>query len=215
MATNNGQGEGNSTQLEYDKLELEAWKKTIEVQQHFNDLELRIRNIAVTVLAGVFGAVALALQDGRFLIVAFLLFAGLIAWLSFYFMDRFWYHQLLKGAVVHAQNIENRLQQKIPGIGLSLAISEASQVRLFGVVVRSNRRLDSFYMFIATLLGLGSIVFLTIGLTIFVINLPKQPALSSPRPTTTTTPQPPTATAILPTVTSAPPTPTIRVTPTP
>src|SRR5687768_11629571 len=30
--------------IEIVKLRIDAWKKSVEVQQHFNDLELRIRN---------------------------------------------------------------------------------------------------------------------------------------------------------------------------
>ena len=29
---------------------VEAWKKTVDVQQQFNDIELRIRNYAITLL---------------------------------------------------------------------------------------------------------------------------------------------------------------------
>jgi hypothetical protein len=38
---------------------IEIWKKTIDVQQHFNDLELRIRNYAVTLTVAIIGAAAL------------------------------------------------------------------------------------------------------------------------------------------------------------
>jgi FMN phosphatase YigB (HAD superfamily) len=40
-----------STSRENLSLVLDIWKKTVDVQQHFNDLELRIRNYALTVLA--------------------------------------------------------------------------------------------------------------------------------------------------------------------
>ena len=42
---------------------IDVWKTTIEVQQHFNDLELRIRSFAVTLVVAVFGAVALAVKE--------------------------------------------------------------------------------------------------------------------------------------------------------
>jgi FMN phosphatase YigB (HAD superfamily) len=42
---------------------LEAWKKTIDVQQHFNDIELRIRNFAITLLVAVLGATAFAMKE--------------------------------------------------------------------------------------------------------------------------------------------------------
>src|SRR5438034_8022495 len=41
---------------------LEIWKKTVDVQQHFNDLELKIRNLAVTVLGAILSGAALSLE---------------------------------------------------------------------------------------------------------------------------------------------------------
>lgn len=43
---------------------LEAWKKTVDVQQHFNDLEMRIRNIALSAMTAVLGAAAFAYHQG-------------------------------------------------------------------------------------------------------------------------------------------------------
>ena len=40
-----------------DKVLVEIWKKVVDVQQHFNDIELRIRNFALA-LIGAFLAVA-------------------------------------------------------------------------------------------------------------------------------------------------------------
>jgi FMN phosphatase YigB (HAD superfamily) len=45
---------------------LDLWKKTVDVQQHFNDLELRIRNYAVTLLVAVLGASAFAVTARDF-----------------------------------------------------------------------------------------------------------------------------------------------------
>jgi len=39
------------------------WKTAIDVQQHFNQLELQIRNFAVTLLAAVVGAMAFAFKE--------------------------------------------------------------------------------------------------------------------------------------------------------
>lgn len=49
-----------STETEPVKMDfvIEAWKKTIDVQQHFNTIEMQIRNIAVTVLTATIGASA-------------------------------------------------------------------------------------------------------------------------------------------------------------
>ena len=42
---------------------VEIWKKTIDVHQHFNNIEMRIRNIAITVLAALLGVVGFALKE--------------------------------------------------------------------------------------------------------------------------------------------------------
>jgi hypothetical protein len=140
---------------------MEAWKKTIEVQQHFNDLELRIRNFAVTILGAAIGAVGLVKNDVPAISVlgifklsppGWLLLAGLIAWIVFYFMDRWWYHRLLQGAVEHGRALEARLSQEVPGIGLTTDIGQASPFSLFGKPIRSSNRLDLFYSIIALVL---------------------------------------------------------------
>jgi hypothetical protein len=41
---------------------IDIWKKVVDVQQHFNDLEMRIRNFAITILGALFGAASLALS---------------------------------------------------------------------------------------------------------------------------------------------------------
>src|ERR1019366_5191697 len=43
---------------------VEIWKKTIDVQQHFNDLGMKVRNFGLTLLVGVLGGTALAVKDG-------------------------------------------------------------------------------------------------------------------------------------------------------
>lgn len=45
------------------ELALRAWETTVGVQEHFNDLELRIRNLALTVLTAVLGAGAFAYSE--------------------------------------------------------------------------------------------------------------------------------------------------------
>ena len=43
---------------------VELWKQTVTVQQHFNDLELRIRSLALTALPFTLGAAGVAAKDG-------------------------------------------------------------------------------------------------------------------------------------------------------
>lgn len=139
---------------------IEIWKKTIDVQQHFNDIELRIRNFALTLLVAILGAAGFALKEGVYIIAfqyrvplaVFLLLAGLIAWLGFYFMDRHWYHRLLYGAVNHGREIEQRARIILPELGLTDAIGRASPIEIFGRKIRSPAKINIFYGLVAAIL---------------------------------------------------------------
>lgn len=142
------------TDGEQAKNAMETWKKCVDVQQHFNDLSLRIRNFAITVVGALLAAVGFTYQYGletefagyRFAAGLGFVIAAVFAWGSFFLMDRFWYHILLRGAVSHASSLENQFNGLIPGIGLTNKISDASRsVRFFGFKVDSKRRLEAFY----------------------------------------------------------------------
>jgi phosphoglycolate phosphatase-like HAD superfamily hydrolase len=156
-----------ATPGEREKVVVDIWKKTIDVQQHFNDLELRIRNYAVTVLVAILGASAFAVKENlslaifgfRISVASTLVAAGAGAWLAFYLMDRFWYHRLLYGAVKHALSIERRWARELPELSLTGAIGDESPVHLFGRKIRSPRKIDLFYwiVFGLTILMAGAI----------------------------------------------------------
>lgn len=124
------------------------------MHQHFNDLELRIRNIAITVVGALLAALSFTYKEGieteiHGVIVpagVALVLAALFAWVGFFFMDRFWYHILLKGAVKHSMRIEEKYSVAIPAITLSATITEASNaIKPFGLKLNSDRRLELFY----------------------------------------------------------------------
>src|SRR3954454_5849013 len=103
----------NSSQLSDDERcsrYIDLWKQTVEVQQHFNDLEWRIRGLALTAATFALGASAVAAKDGTKFhgvsLGAGVLIAGLILWFGFYFVDRYWYHPLLIGSVKHGEELE-------------------------------------------------------------------------------------------------------------
>ncbi|WP_051124922.1 hypothetical protein [Sphingomonas sp. PAMC 26605] len=139
---------------------IEVWKTIIGVQQHFNELEMRIRNVAVTVLAAFLGAAGYTLKEGLHVrfgsndisLTGLVLIAGTVCWLCFYGMDRAWYHRLLKGAVLQGMRVEDALSADVPGIRLTYAIGEASPIKVLGLKIGSNARLDAFYLVIAGLL---------------------------------------------------------------
>ena len=132
---------------------VDIWKKTVDVQQHFNDLELRIRNYAVTVLAAMLGLTAYGLKENlqftvfRFhtSVAAALLFLAIVPWSAFYLMDRHWYHRLLYGAVNHGLRIERRWQKTLPEIALTDSIGEYSPVRIWKFVLHSGHKMSLFY----------------------------------------------------------------------
>jgi hypothetical protein len=116
---------------------MDAWKKMIDVQQHFNDIELRIRNFAVTVFAASFGALAYALEKPSELnlfgfrtpLTSGVIVVALTSWLAFYFMDRWWYHQLLIGSVLKAVDLENQLARHFTDIELTKRIGDSSPIK--------------------------------------------------------------------------------------
>ena len=156
----NPEGNLNVSLTPKDKLdyEVQAWKLAIEVQEHFNTLEMQIRNFAITVLGGVIGAAALVHKDSP-LSSKMILIAGLVIWLAFFTMDRLWYHQLLTGSVKHAQRIEDRLKGTIPGISLSQAIGDASPFIIGKMEIHTNGKMLIFYGLVALVLVVLILVF--------------------------------------------------------
>lgn len=153
---------------------VEMWKQSIDVQKHFNDIELRVRSLALTLLTFALGGATLAVKEGRVTTIlgmhlqlgSIVLVAGLISWLAFYFMDQVWYHRLLVGAVKHAEDIEDILRGEFPGIALTHTISANSPYsfrvglgrlgRDFSIHSASKIRL--FYLIVALLLVVLALV---------------------------------------------------------
>lgn len=150
---------------EEKKIIVDVWKKIVDVQQHFNDLELRIRNFALTTQAAFLGFAGIAVsrdlqftfRSAQHTTAVMVLFAGLVSWVGFYLMDRFWYHRLLMGAVKHGARIETEMAAHIPELGLTKAIGEESPFTLpvIGYKMHSNKKMDTFY-------GLGMVVYLVL-----------------------------------------------------
>ena len=141
--------------LELDKLHaVDIWKKCVEVQQHFNDLAMKTRNIAMTVVGALIAAISFTYQQelttnilglevpaGLGLAVA-----AIFAWAGFFLMDRYWYHVLLQGAVAHASKIEKTYTDSLPSLSLGATISDKSKnVKILGIKTDSSRRLNIFY----------------------------------------------------------------------
>jgi hypothetical protein len=174
---------------------VEFWKTAVQVQQHFNDLELRIRNFAVTALVGALGATAFALKEEyaiflhgvRIQIAPGIPLAGMLGLWAFYFMDRHWYHRLLLGAVTHTVALEKALTPP-PHSGLSINIGDYSPTRWRHFEFHSSEKLDLFYS--AGLVLLASVFFvLAISDTSppIPVNSPSK-SVTAPRPQVICTP---------------------------
>jgi hypothetical protein len=133
---------------------IDIWKTSIDVQQHFNDLELRIRNFAVTLLVTVIGATAFSLKERyvvsmggiNFPLAAAILCAGMVGWFAFYFMDKHWYHRLLLGSVKHTVKIEKERAATKSELGLSQSIGRESPWPLWGIFnIHSSEKITLFY----------------------------------------------------------------------
>jgi hypothetical protein len=123
---------------------IQVWAKIVDVQQHFNDISMRIRGLFVTVILAVFVAFGFLLHNDMnielgaakiFLAPWALLIGSLVTWL-FYFMDRHWYHRLLVGAVAHGLLIERDYKERLPELALSEAIGNASPYEPTGWMIR-------------------------------------------------------------------------------
>jgi FMN phosphatase YigB (HAD superfamily) len=145
---------------------VDAWKTTVDVQKHFNDLEMKVRNFALTLVTAIIAGAAFSIKENvRFIagtvdlpLGAVILASGIPIWLAFYFMDRFWYHKLLLGAVMHGIAIERRLRPILPELSLAGSIGEASAVKLTrGVTIRSNWKINLFYWLGALLMGAAAL----------------------------------------------------------
>lgn len=140
-----------------DKIEaqIEVWKKIVDVQQHFNDLELRIRNFALIVTGAFLGLGGYAIKDGGFVSIsgqnissaALIVGASLLPLVAFYLMDRLWYHRLLDGAVHAGISAESELNTLGIVVGLGAKISQTSPFVLpfFKLKVHSRHKMDGFY----------------------------------------------------------------------
>lgn len=143
----------DSENIELLKVKIGIWEKVIDVQMHFNDLCLKIRSFAISILGVLLGSAAIAYRFAGYVEVfcykiptaTIFIAISIIAWSAFYLMDRYWYHELLKGAVHHAQKIEDSLKGVVPEINLSHSIKEQSHESLS---MNAAKKLHIFYLVI-------------------------------------------------------------------
>jgi hypothetical protein len=143
------QGEKQKLSEEKRKQIIDVWKTIVGVQQHFNDIEMRIRAMFITIIFALFASIGFLLDkkvsvsifsfDVQFSVV--LLLIGAFGTYLFYFMDRYWYHRLLMGSVKHGADIEKKYREEMPELSLSNAISKESPYALKWRLTRFLARL--------------------------------------------------------------------------
>ncbi len=145
-------------EFERAQLLLDSWKQAVDVQMHFNDIEIRIRNMAITVVGALLGAGAFGGATDKVLNPVLLGSVAFVAWLAFYFMDRLWYHRLLMGAVKQGADIEKALRDLLPEVDLTSAISKTSPVKIGSWEMHSKQKMDIFYGGIAVGIVVATII---------------------------------------------------------
>jgi hypothetical protein len=135
------QSDINSSDLTEDRRlshYVDMWKQSVETQQHFNTIEWQIRGLALTVATFALGASGWVAKDGSAIgpisLGAVAALAGLILWYAFYFVDRHWYHPLLKAAVEHGSVIEDEIKKSLPQAGMTRTITARSAYKPRGIV---------------------------------------------------------------------------------
>lgn len=142
--------------------QIEIWKKIVDVQQHFNDLELRIRNFALVVTGAFLGLGGYAIKDAGIInafgfevsIAGLVVFSAIFPLFAFYFMDRLWYHRLLDGAVRAGIDAESALKDLGYKVDLGSKISERSPFTMWLTKkqIHSKTKMDMFYLMVAAAL---------------------------------------------------------------
>ncbi|MGH6727890.1 MAG: hypothetical protein ACREB8_15310 [Pseudolabrys sp.] len=115
---------------------VELWKTAIEVEQHFNTIEMTVRNIFATIVIALIAGVGYSLKENIELahsisFAPLVCLAAIFITALFYFVDRYWYHPLLVGSVIEATRLEEEIS-KISDVSIKLSkqISDKSPVRL-------------------------------------------------------------------------------------
>jgi hypothetical protein len=162
--------------------QIEIWKKIVDVQQHFNDLELRIRNFALIVTGAFLGLGGYAIKDGGTVylgrvetpVAALVVLAAIFPLAAFYFMDRYWYHRLLNGSVLAGIEAEKNLKDLGYKVDLGAKIKEISPFMLWKWEIHSKEKMDIFYgVLLAGLLIVS-------GILAFAIKHPETPPPLAP-----------------------------------
>ena len=132
------ENENKKQRLEEAQLIMSAWTKIVDTQMHFNEMVMKVRSLAITLILAAFGAAAYAVQAPIFLgvygksvhIAFFIIIFGLTGWIALWVMDLGHFHKLLRGAVTKGMQLEAQYRDDgIVGglLGMTTAISNESR----------------------------------------------------------------------------------------
>ena len=126
-----------------EKILIELWKQTLDMQKHFNDLSFKIRGFLMTIITGLLGASTFFDDNLSIGIIKSLIAFIILSGIAILFID-LWYHIYLKAAVKQGMEIEKKFPKKFyECINLTTEISKASK-KIGGSIFR----LILFYSFI-------------------------------------------------------------------
>lgn len=158
------------------------WEVVVGVQKHFNDLEWRIRSLALTALTAIVGFAIGTSVATKFIAIgtfkvgfsAFLGVLGAAIWTAFFMSDYKWYHPMLGGAGLAANALEEELGSRLgidPEQMLSHQIYTASKRSAWrkNREIHSGQKLKVFY-------SVGYLILLAlIAWNLVDLNLPAPP----------------------------------------
>jgi hypothetical protein len=142
--------------------QIEIWKKIVDVQQHFNDLELRVRNFALILTGAFLGLGGYAIKDGGTVyffgievsLAGLVVLAAILPLAAFYFMDRFWYHRLLDGSVAAGIEAEKAIKDLGYKVDLGSKIKEISPFTVWFTSTKIHSKNENGHLLWNTFCGI-------------------------------------------------------------
>jgi cell division protein FtsL len=130
------------------------WSKCIDIQMHFNSINLTIKSLAITGFTFFIAGLGYLYKEKVYLeeinVLMWFSLTGALIIVLFYFIDRYWYHLYLKATSVHIAFLEknNKLDPTLSdALKISEKIGAESKKPIKGIfVVNSEKKTDIFYL---------------------------------------------------------------------
>jgi hypothetical protein len=159
---------GVSKNLEGAKSILVVWEKAIDLQMHFNEMCMNLRRTAMSTLGALLATSAIAFRFGGQILIngksvsIAIIFLGIsfFVWMSFYFMDRYWYHALLRATVSYAEGLSDPASKA----GLTVSLDMSAQIRQANhrsLNMSGAAKINLFYLLVAVVLLVACVVLYT------------------------------------------------------